>query len=174
MKPESARAAPVSLPAYKDPRLAAPAPCLDEAAWLQALTCLNATGARTLLLALRTLYPHDALGDPVYRRAVAAFDRAGAASPAARGWLADFVAAVDGATHQPFVDLSESYRVGVLKSIEHSRAFRFVQRAGVRHVYDDLEVWQAFGYEGASYHLGGYLERGFDDLDWLPAIPVKG
>ena len=47
-------------------------------------------------------------------------------------------------------------------------AFRFLQRASVRYLYDDLEVWQAFGYEGASYHLGGFIDRGFDDLDWLP------
>jgi len=24
-----------------------------------------------------------------------------------------------------------------------------------------------FGYEGASADKGGYIERGFDDIDWL-------
>jgi hypothetical protein len=24
------------------------------------------------------------------------------------------------------------------------------------------------GYEGPSFDKGGYLERGFNDLDWLP------
>lgn len=35
-------------------------------------------------------------------------------------------------------------------------------------LYDDREVWAYIGYPGASFHLGGYLHRGFDDLDWLP------
>jgi len=42
----------------------------------------------------------------------------------------------------------------------------------VRFLYDDVEVWQAFGYEGASAHLGGYVNRGFNDLDWLPDPPA--
>jgi hypothetical protein len=29
-------------------------------------------------------------------------------------------------------------------------------------------VWRHFGYEGASAQHGGYINRGFDDLNWLP------
>jgi hypothetical protein len=29
-------------------------------------------------------------------------------------------------------------------------------------------VWPLFGYEGSSLEYGGYLERGFDDIGWLP------
>ncbi len=32
----------------------------------------------------------------------------------------------------------------------------------------DLGVTRRFGYEGPSIEHGGYLERGFDDLSWLP------
>ncbi len=39
-------------------------------------------------------------------------------------------------------------------------------------LYDDKEVWEILGYEGASYDKGGYLHRGFDDLDWLPAARI--
>ena len=35
-------------------------------------------------------------------------------------------------------------------------------------LYDDREVWELLGYEGPSFDQGGYLNRGFDDLDWLP------
>ena len=35
-------------------------------------------------------------------------------------------------------------------------------------LYDDHEVWELLGYEGPSFDKGGYLHRGFDDLDWLP------
>jgi hypothetical protein len=28
-------------------------------------------------------------------------------------------------------------------------------------------VWPIFGYEGESYSKGGYIKRGFDDIDWI-------
>jgi len=39
-------------------------------------------------------------------------------------------------------------------------------------LYDDREVWNLLGYEGPSYDKGGYLNRGFDDLDWLPKARI--
>jgi hypothetical protein len=30
-------------------------------------------------------------------------------------------------------------------------------------------VWAKFGYEGPSADKGGYISRGFDDIDWLEA-----
>ena len=30
---------------------------------------------------------------------------------------------------------------------------------------------EAFGYEGEAFEYGGYIERGFDDLGWLPDPP---
>lgn len=44
-------------------------------------------------------------------------------------------------------------------------AFRF--HAAVS-LYGDLDVTQAFGYQGPSLDDGGYIDRGFNDLDWLP------
>lgn len=158
--------------AYKDPRVARLPECSDEPAWFAALSTLEPTPARTLLAVLRTLYPHDRLPDAVYRRVVVAFDRIACTSPALREQLAGFIVALDSATPLPFADLSESYRVTTLKQNESAPAFRFVQRTGVRYLYDDIEVWEAFGYEGASYHLGGYVQRGFDDLDWLLPLPT--
>jgi hypothetical protein len=43
----------------------------------------------------------------------------------------------------------------------------------VTTLYNDTEVWQILGWEGESFSKGGYLERGFDDLDWLPAARVE-
>jgi hypothetical protein len=34
-------------------------------------------------------------------------------------------------------------------------------------IYNNPDVWKILGYEGASAHLGGYLKRGFDDINWL-------
>ena len=35
-------------------------------------------------------------------------------------------------------------------------------------LYNDQETWETLGYEGASFDQGGYVNRGFNDLDWLP------
>ena len=40
-------------------------------------------------------------------------------------------------------------------------------------LYSDPEVWELLGYEGPSFDKGGYLHRGFDDLDWLPDPPIE-
>jgi hypothetical protein len=40
-------------------------------------------------------------------------------------------------------------------------------------LYDSAEVWDLLGYEGPSFDKGGYLHRGFDDLDWLPRARVE-
>jgi hypothetical protein len=29
-----------------------------------------------------------------------------------------------------------------------------------------------FGYEGEAFSKGGYLFRGFNDLHWLPEVPL--
>ena len=35
-------------------------------------------------------------------------------------------------------------------------------------LYNQEEVWPKFGYEGSSAENGGYINRGFNDIDWLP------
>jgi hypothetical protein len=163
----------MSVVAHKDPKLAGNAIELPEGPeWTSALRVFDAHVAETLASVAHTLYPHDGLPDRVYRRVVAEFDRMAAASPAAAQLMAQFVDLVDEAMPLPFVELSDGYRTEVLKRLEGTPAFRLVQRSTVRFLYDDIEVWQAFGYEGASVHLGGYVKRGFDDLDWLPDPPA--
>ena len=161
------------LRAFKDPALPLPETCDDERAWLAALRCIPADRAATLLSVARTLCPHDALPDAVYRRVVLQIDRACEGQPQALGWVTESVAALDAHFGLPFAGLSESYRVTALKALAGMPAFRFLQRATVRFLYDDLAVWQAFGYEGASYPHGGYVDRGFNDLAWLPPVPLE-
>ncbi len=34
-------------------------------------------------------------------------------------------------------------------------------------------MWKVFGYEGEAFSQGGYLHRGFNDLNWLPEPPEE-
>ncbi len=151
---------------YKDPKLPPQIAVSDKPDWATNLTTISATDAQTLVAVIRTLYPHDALPETLYRRVVLHFDRLNVAAR-----LEKFCAEISAFWSLPFAELPESYRVQVLKKVEATPEFFFVQRMAVRYLYDDINIWAAFGYEGASVHLGGYVKRGFNDLDWLPPLP---
>ncbi len=158
--------------AHKDPALPTPAELPEGPEWVDELTTFSADAGETLLSVIFTLYPHDGLPVRVYRRVVLTFDHMAAASSTTADLIDQTIVALEASSPMRFRDMAESYRVAALKSIEASPGFVLLQRTALRHLYDDLEVWQAFGYEGASTHLGGYVERGFDDLNWLPPLPA--
>jgi hypothetical protein len=112
------------------------------------------------------MYPHDALPDDVYARvgerlAEAAREDAGAART-----IEDGVSALTAGG--PFPELSADEQLGALKRIEGSDFFELVRSTAVAEVYSDQRTWALVGYEGPSFDQGGYIDRGFDDLDWLP------
>jgi hypothetical protein len=37
----------------------------------------------------------------------------------------------------------------------------------VTRLYDNTAVWPLLGYEGSSWEQVGYINRGFNDIDWL-------
>lgn len=61
----------------------------------------------------------------------------------------------------------EEQRVAVLREIEDTPFFQAVRGGLVVGLYNQKEVWPIFGYEGESYSKGGYMARGFDDIEWL-------
>ncbi len=156
--------------AHKDPALPPPLAVPDGPKWRDALKNLDAIHAESLCAAIHTLCPHDTIPETCYRRVVYHLDRI-AQAPEAAAMLRRFCGMLAEIYPLPFAELAETYRVGVLKQIESTAEFFFVQRFAVRYFYDNIEVWAAFGYQGASVHLGGYVRRGFNDLDWLPALP---
>jgi len=72
-----------------------------------------------------------------------------------------------------FTALSDPDALGLLRRVESSTFFGFIRRTAVLNLYDDKEVWAALGYEGPSVDQGGYVNRGFDDLEWLPDPRVE-
>ena len=72
-----------------------------------------------------------------------------------------------------FQGLSFKNATSYLKSIEGSAFFNHVRGTSVVTLYNDKEVWDILGYEGASFDKGGYINRGFNDLDWLPEPRIE-
>jgi hypothetical protein len=124
---------------------------------------LSEHALETTLRVARVMFPHDMLPDIAYAKVVTALE------PEAET-IEQGVAALDEGT--PFLELDEAAQLARLTGTEGSDYFELVRSTAVVELYDNPLVWKAFGYEGPSVHLGGYLNRGFDDLDWLPDPPI--
>ena len=69
---------------------------------------------------------------------------------------------------RPFEEIvSEDDRVALLREIETTPFFRETRSALMFGIYDNKTLFPLFGYEGSSVEKGGYIARGFNDLDWL-------
>lgn len=137
-------------------------------AWALSTTAIDAHTAQTLLVVARQLFPHDRLGDQYYAAVVEAVDKQAASDPALRQLLTDGVARLDGARGIAWLQLSDGARHAVLKSVEGSEFFTTFRMATINNLYTNPLVYRLFGYEGSSVEYGGYIERGFDDIGWLP------
>ena len=123
---------------------------------------------QTALRAARVMFPHDALPDEAYEKVIRQIEAGGNG-----GVLASFEEGLAGLDEsRPFLELDEDAQLEALKRAEGSPFFELLRSTAVVELYDNPLVWKAFGYEGPSTHLGGYLHRGFDDLDWLPDPPL--
>ena len=120
----------------------------------------------TITAAARTMYPHDALPDEVYARVADKLVEAADASPETAQTIEEGVAVLN--DDQVFAELSADLQLKVLEGIEDTEFFELVRSTAVVEVYTDERTWQLVGYEGPSFDKGGYIDRGFNDLDWLP------
>ena len=142
-----------------------------DGAWALELGALDEHTGRTLLVMSRRLYPHDSIGDMYYAKVVQDLDGAAGADKDVATLLREGVAGMDAAKGVKWLDLSEGYQLEVLTAIEKTAFFQKVRGTTVVSLYNNPLVWRHFGYEGPSYDFGGYIERGFDDLAWLPQPP---
>ncbi|HSU35657.1 MAG TPA: hypothetical protein VLJ88_08355 [Propionibacteriaceae bacterium] len=120
--------------------------------------------ARILLRLLRVAYPHPRFPDAPYERTAKTIEDAGRTDDVLVTGLDDLDARADG----DFVGLDDERATTLLKDVAETPFFALVHSTAVVALYDDHEVWDLLGYEGPSFDKGGYLHRGFDDLDWLP------
>ena len=125
----------------------------------------------TTLRVARAMYPHDALPDAAYEEVVRAVEAEAAGNADVAATIEQGVAQLDDPA--PFADLDADAQLDALRHTEDSPYFKLVRATAVVALYDNPLVWEALGYEGPSVHLGGYLDRGFDDLDWLPDPPIE-
>ena len=142
-------------------------------AWADDATALTPATLKTLVKMARDIYPHDFLGDSYYITAIRPWNAKAAKDPTTKSLISDGVAQLDQAANArfkaPYMQVPwETDRVVLLQGIEQSPFFQKIRGDLIVSLYNQKEVWPKFGYEGSSAEHGGYIKRGFADIDWLP------
>jgi hypothetical protein len=138
-----------------------------NAAWAIEVTVITPEQMATLLQMARDIYPHDQVPDQFYAVAVKGYDAEDKKDLVAAG-ITELDAAAKALGHANYLAIGwEEDRVKVLQSIEKGTFFQTVRSGLVTGLYNQKEIWPIFGYQGESFSQGGYIERGFNDIDWL-------
>ena len=126
----------------------------------------TAVGALTAVV--RAMFPHATFPDGPYRRCAEGIAAAADEDVRWRTQLEQGLRDLDVLGGAPFASLDDGAKLALLERISATEFFEGVRSRVVTSLYNDPEVWSLLGYEGSSFEHGGYLERGFADLDWLP------
>ncbi|NLO80526.1 MAG: twin-arginine translocation signal domain-containing protein [Xanthomonadaceae bacterium] len=142
-------------------------------AWALELKSLTKAEGEALLRFTRHLYPHDGLEDAVYALVVKDLDTEAAKDKEVQALLRKGVAELNSKAGGNWLALAEREQFKLVEAIEGTPFFEKVRSTAIVSLYDNDMAYAYFGYPGASFQHGGYLHRGFNDLDWLPEPPPE-
>lgn len=137
-------------------------------AWALALSTLTTSEGAILMAVARTICPHDKLDDAAYALVAKSIDEDSAKDEKTRHLIQDGIALLG----PSFSTASEQDRVNALKSMETSPFFQTMRGKTLETLYSSPIAYAYFGYQGEAFSKGGYLLRGFNDLHWLPEVPL--
>jgi hypothetical protein len=137
--------------------------------WAVDLKSLTSSEGATLMSVARTIAPHDKLEDAAYALVIQAIDGDAGKEEKTHKMLQDGLAALG----PGFATKAENERVEALKKMESSAFFKAMRLKTVQVLYASPIACAYFGYEGEAFSKGGYLLRGFNDLRWLPEVPLE-
>ena len=140
-----------------------------QRAWAVELAALTSVEGAALMATARTIAPHDKLDDAAYALVIKAVDTDAAANERMLKMIREGVAGLGAG----FSKSSEADRVAALKKVEASEFFQTMRLKTLQVLYATPMAYAYFGYEGEAFSKGGYLERGFNDLHWLPEVPIE-
>ncbi len=68
----------------------------------------------------------------------------------------------------PWLEVDETQRIALLTSLEQSAFFGTMRATSIEVLFRDPAVFALQGYGGSAIEQGGYINRGFADITWLP------
>jgi len=134
-----------------------------NAAWAMEAKHLKPETLAKLIQLARDIYPHDSISDEFYVNAIKGYDSKDKAKV-----IEDGIADLDKRAGGDYLKLGwEEKRVAILREIQDTPFFQTVRGGLVTGLYNQKAVWPIFGFEGESFSKGGYINRGFNDINWL-------
>ncbi|MEM6577873.1 MAG: hypothetical protein AAF678_05230, partial [Pseudomonadota bacterium] len=125
----------------------------------------NTADKPLLVRMVQVVYPHAQFPVSCYERTA---DAIMAAADGSAAQAVTFTSGMADLRNAGFEGMDDAAALAHMESIEDTPFFQMVRGTTVVTLYNDHEVWGILGYEGASFDQGGYIDRGFNDLDWLP------
>ena len=137
--------------------------------WAVDLMALTSSEGSLLMAVAHTICPHEKLDEAAYALVIQAVDVDASKDETVHKMIKVGIASLG----PGFAESNENARVEVLKKIESSEFFQFMRLKTVQVLYATPMAYAYFGYEGEAFSKGGYLLRGFNDLRWLPEVPLE-
>ena len=120
-----------------------------------------------LISIYRTMFPHSTVPDEFYEHVVRKLDDKAVQDQDLSGLLFNGVDALNHQEGRAWTGLLEEAKLQALQRVEQTPFFQTLRSDFVLYFYSNPAIWSLFGYEGPSNDQGGYLHRGFNDIDWI-------
>jgi len=135
-----------------------------SSAWAQ-----SAAGeANELTRMARLLFPHAGIADDVYTEVVDSILSAAASDASMSNTLDLAATALNAAQAGDWMNASAGDQIAAMQAVENEAYFGAILGSVRVRFYNHPKVWEHIAYPGSSVEYGGYVDRGFDDIDWLP------
>ncbi len=117
---------------------------------------------------LRELFPHAGLKDDFYVEKAGVLWQQILADPKLEREVGSGLARLATCCSGGWQQAGRDARVAALSTMQDEGFFQALRDSAVPLIYRDPRLWQQIGYGGNALAQGGYLNRGFDHIDWLP------
>jgi hypothetical protein len=81
--------------------------------------------------------------------------------------VSEGVDALNDQTGFAWKSLPSETKLQALERLEQTLFFKRLRSDFLVFFYSNPAIWFHFGYEGPSNDRGGYLHRGFNDINWI-------
>lgn len=136
-------------------------------------TALPGNGLETLAVMVRGLLPHDFLTSDDYVRFAERIDARLGRDAGLQTLVANGLARMNAISGGNWLDASATDQIKALEALQDDPYFGQLLNAAIDALYQDPGVYQRLGYEGSAIEFGGYVNRGFNDIAWLPTDADK-
>ena len=139
---------------------------------------LNESDIKLLFSILKQMYPHNVLHDQHYQTIIEKLIVSSAKDKEVNNILKNGISELNSKVKKTmvkntWVESSPAEQHDALKKISKTQFFSTLKQTTINNLYNNHDVWELFGYEGDAFSKGGYIHRGFNDLDWLPEPPIE-